>query len=265
MPRRRPQLPPDPSLNRRTGTAKPLSRIVAFCEGQTETLYLQSLANHVGRRLFEVEFVSEVGVPETVVERCVERKRELDRAAQRDDADSFDANFSVWAVFDRDEHPGFDNAILAAQREGIRLAVSNPCAELWAVLHLEDHGDRHVERGELQSRLKQLMPGYDHRRSPVFDFLAMHEHYAAARDRALRLSTIRQEAGAPFGCPVTTIFELTDLIIASARPPRERGRQADALRARIAEIEASEAYCNGTPAAFRERSRLHTQLKDLDD
>jgi hypothetical protein len=41
-------------------------------------------------------------------------------------------------MFDRDEHPNFARAIDLADRHGIKLAMSNPCLELWFILHFED-------------------------------------------------------------------------------------------------------------------------------
>jgi hypothetical protein len=62
-PRGRQAFKPAPSLNRRTGTAKPLSKIVAYCEGATEKLYLDQFASYVGRRLIDIEVVPEIGTP----------------------------------------------------------------------------------------------------------------------------------------------------------------------------------------------------------
>ena len=36
-------------------------------------------------------------------------------------------------------HPGLLEAALVAMKHGIRLAVSNPCFELWLALHFADH------------------------------------------------------------------------------------------------------------------------------
>ena len=57
------------------------------------------------------------------------RKLKRDRLATRD---------SVWAMFDRDIHKRFDEARDLARGNGIRLAISNPCFELWGILHYQD-------------------------------------------------------------------------------------------------------------------------------
>ena len=45
--------------------------------------------------------------------------------------DSFEENDQVWAVFDRDEHPRFDEAIALCDGHGVLVGRSNPCFELW--------------------------------------------------------------------------------------------------------------------------------------
>jgi hypothetical protein len=45
----------------------------------------------------------------------------------------------VWCVFDVDEHPKLAEARDQANANGIQLAVSNPCFELWLLLHFQEH------------------------------------------------------------------------------------------------------------------------------
>lgn len=47
-----------------------------------------------------------------------------------------------WCVFDVEcpvQHPGLSDVARRAEQEGIGLAVSNPCFELWLALHFKDH------------------------------------------------------------------------------------------------------------------------------
>ena len=44
----------------------------------------------------------------------------------------------VWAVFDKDDFPDFDNAILLAMDNGIQCAFSNEAIEYWFLLHIEN-------------------------------------------------------------------------------------------------------------------------------
>jgi RloB-like protein len=47
-----------------------------------------------------------------------------------------------WCVFDVEwpkNHPGLLEAVQQAHANGIHLAISNPCFELWLILHFQDH------------------------------------------------------------------------------------------------------------------------------
>ena len=70
---------------------------------------------------------------------------------------SFEKNDEVWAVFDRDEHPKFDEAVSLCESNGLGVARSNPCFELWLILHERDY-DRPDHRDAVQRELKNLRP-----------------------------------------------------------------------------------------------------------
>lgn len=60
------------------------------------------------------------------------RRRAIDEEAEIDE---------FWCVFDVEwprNHPGLTDAIEQARQNGIWLAISNPCFELWLVLHFQD-------------------------------------------------------------------------------------------------------------------------------
>jgi|ERR1022692_2479531 hypothetical protein len=62
------------------------------------------------------------------------RSRAIDEEAEIDE---------FWCVFDVEwprNHPGLHEAIEQAQQNRIQLAVSNPCFELWLILHFQDQG-----------------------------------------------------------------------------------------------------------------------------
>jgi hypothetical protein len=78
----------------------------------------------------------------------------------------------IFAVFDRDQHRGYMNALDQAKmldgklkndekrRIPFQAIASIPCFELWLLLHYEDiHAP--LSRGEVLHRLKQHIPGYE--------------------------------------------------------------------------------------------------------
>ncbi len=44
----------------------------------------------------------------------------------------------IWCAFDVDDHQTIDEAVRLALNEDINLAISNPCFELWLILHLQN-------------------------------------------------------------------------------------------------------------------------------
>ena len=81
----------------------------------------------------------------------VQRARDLKRSRTRQEP-GFD---EIWCVFDVDAHPNVNSAVAEARDAGIEVAVSNPCFELWLVLHLEDQ-TAHVDRRTIQRRAREL-------------------------------------------------------------------------------------------------------------
>jgi hypothetical protein len=150
----------DRPLKRRGPSRQPRIRILVVCEGKkTEPQYLRQLQHHVRNPRLHVEAVGPAGVPVTVVQTAIELRDQADDDArrQRDENLRWD---EVWAVFDIDDHPNVGEARRLANDHEIHLAVSNPCFELWALLHFADQ-QSHIERHVLRAILQRHVPGYD--------------------------------------------------------------------------------------------------------
>ncbi len=205
-------------LRRRGPLREPKRRILIVCEGRiTEAGYFKDLRAAFRNPLVDVEIDDAGGVPKTLVERAAARKREAERDAKsrRDEFLSYD---EVWCVFDVDEHPHLPDARQQARDHGIDLAVSNPCFELWALLHYQDH-TAHLERGDARRRLKSHLPLYE----KSLPFTQLHPAYAEAVRRAQELDRRREDADDPGGNPSTGVYRLTERIReggASNPPPR---------------------------------------------
>ena len=124
---------------------------------------------------------------------------------------SFEERDQVWAVFDRNSHPTFEQAVAKCRQAGVRTACSNPCFELWLVLHLEEY-DRPATSGEVQRRLHELFPAFHHKRSPGPEFYGLLTGLESAQIRARRQLGSRQAEDRPFGNPSTTVACLTAAI-----------------------------------------------------
>ncbi|MCG8922926.1 RloB domain-containing protein [Lentzea sp. CC55] len=128
--------------------------VLVVCGGQrTEPDYFKGLARARGARL---KVKSKVDSPENLVR----------YAAAVFTPDEYEG---VWCVVDADEFD-IDTARVAAARAEVGLAVSEPCFELWLLLHFADHR-AHIANGKAAcALLAKHVPGYAKKLDyPVFD------------------------------------------------------------------------------------------------
>jgi|CZKN01.1.fsa_nt_gi hypothetical protein len=198
------------SLRRRRSFREPLARFLIVCEGAvTERVYFTDVRRSE-RGIIQLEIVPG-GVPKSVVELAVRMKKESEREAERrqDDNLLFD---KIWCVFDVDEHPFVPEAKQQAEVNAISVAVSNPCFELWLLLHFQNQ-TAHIERQKVQHLCRKYMPGYE--KTPDCDILRPHQ--AGAMERATQLENwqvTRDSAGAN---PSTGVHRLIQQIQAACR------------------------------------------------
>jgi hypothetical protein len=177
------------------------------CEGKkTEPLYLRRFQHEVRNPRVHVETIGAAGVPVSVVETAIDLRAKASQAARREHDDNLLWD-QVWAVFDIDDHPNVERAKELARKGGISLAISNPCFELWALLHFVDWR-RHIERGRLRQELQRYLPEY----GKELNFEAMNSSYDVAVRRAHTLQEDAIAAEAPGRNPTTYVFLLTEVI-----------------------------------------------------
>ncbi len=132
-------------------------------------------------------------------------------AESRKQKDSFEKGDRIWAVFDRDAHPRFEEAVALCKQHGVGVARSDPCFELWLILHERDY-DKPCTRQEAQRELKRLRPEYDRDGAKTPDCADMARRVEEAEKRAEAQLRSRKEEGAPHDNPSTTVFRLTRAI-----------------------------------------------------
>lgn len=207
-----------PDLKRPPARLDPRRRFFLFVEGRnTEPAYFRALKRTVRTALIEIEIDPGVGVPYTIAEKAVERSCQLGLSPKsRRKKNSFEDRDQVWAVFDRDEHPNFVEAVALCQTHRIRVGRSNPCFELWLILHERDY-DRPNDRHAVQAELRQLRPEYeiDGTKTPDCDDLI--RRVEDAERRGAEQLRRREEEGSPFGNPSTTVGRLTCAIREAAQ------------------------------------------------
>ena len=193
------------SLRRRPSFRKTLPRILIVCEGKsTEPAYFQE-TRHLEKTPIELD-IHPGGVPKTLVERAVALKRLASRTAkrQKDQNQTYD---HIWCVFDVDEHPFLAESKQQAKANQLEVAVSNPCFELWALLHFRDQR-AHIERDPLHSECKVFIPGYE-KKLPASKLLPL---YGDALRRAQELDAWQRSRGCDGTNPSTGVYRLTEQI-----------------------------------------------------
>jgi hypothetical protein len=174
-------------LRRKIASRPERKTIVVFCEGEaSEPDYinaLKRLPNVRGNTAVNIEVATERGVPLTLVRRAVHRVAD-------DEVDE------CWCVFDVEwprNHPNLNEAMSLADEHGIRLAVSNPCFELWLILHFEDQ-TAFMNTDEAERKSRKL----DGRAGKRIDGDTYVQRRNDATKRAIRLSRLHEENETPF-------------------------------------------------------------------
>ena len=200
-------------LRRQRHCREPKRRFVVFCEGaNTEPGYLSALKRCFAFALIEIETIGGVGVPYTVAERATQRARELGLTRRRRRTlSSFEEGDQVWAVFDRDEHPRFTEAVRLCESGGVSVGRSNPCFELWLILHDQEF-DKPDGRHAVQAHLQRIRPEYDRNRRKTAQCGDLMARIEAAESRAEVQLERREDEANSFGRPSTTVGRLTRAI-----------------------------------------------------
>ena len=213
------------SQKRTSHNRRPRRRFYIFSEGKnTEKDYFKCLEIELGHRGTMIDYHGPLGVPKSVTEKAIEfaRGRGLvkTKGRRRKKLDSYEENDEVWAVFDRDEHPAFKEAIEDCRGAGVPFAYSDPCFELWLLLHLLPY-DAPCHRHKVQKELRRQLNGYDHNSGKTADFGPLIESLESAEDRAERQRDDRRKEGMEDGNPSTNVYELTRAIKHAGNPDED--------------------------------------------
>jgi hypothetical protein len=200
-------------LTRRGPSREPLLVLWVYCEGKTEVRWLDYLQRRFRDLAIHIEREGEVGAPTTIVERAAEKAREL-RRKRRNPTEGRD---EVWVVFDRDEHPDVAGPMGQACGLGIGVAFSNPCFELWPLLHCADQA-AWIHRHDCQRKLHGLHPKYHHDDHPYVDWPTIELGSPAAVHRSIELHRRGADAGDILRNPSATAWLLHERIAAGSDP-----------------------------------------------
>ena len=199
--------PPSGRRPRREHTPRRERRVIRILtEGKiTEPSYLTAGARHY-RHSVSLSLPASGMAPETLVDHATQhmRRRRRSRRGYQD----FD---EIWCVFDIDQHPNVPTAIHNARQSGIEVAVSNPCIELWLVLHVDDQ-TAYIDRRNIQRRANELQLTSG-KRIPDSAWNKLFDEFETARHRARALDQRHAGNGSPpRSNPSTDIWRLVDRI-----------------------------------------------------
>lgn len=193
---------------RRKVAARPQRReLLVLAEGQvTEEVYLLFWRRRARRHTL-VEIHEFHGAPMSLVEKAVEIKAEEERHEKRGLGRAHD---EIWCVFDVDVHPHLERASELAAANDIELAISNPCIELWFLLHFADQ-TAYIDRRAAQREAKAHLKCGKNLDDDALDSLA--ENFALAKERAQRLDEKHRGDGTPApGNPSSGAWRVVDSI-----------------------------------------------------
>jgi len=205
-------------LERKLGRRASYDRILIVSEGsKTEPLYFGEIRAAYRLHTANVEVrPSELG---TAPIQVVQYARELFEKGDRHKNIQRRAFEQVYAVFDRDEHGSYFDALkLADSLDGtlrndarqpvvFKAIASVPSFELWLLLHYEDI-KAPLHRDEVMRRLKLHIPGYE--KGAGHAFAITREHIEVATQRAERLAAMFTAYDDPE--PYTAIAKLVKLL-----------------------------------------------------
>lgn len=189
-----------------------------YTEGEvTEPIYFRGVRSAL--RAQGIEFGHRRGNPLQLLKYALKEARRLGYDAKKGD--------SIWCVFDVEcpkPHAQLPEAFAFAAKHDVRLAVSNPCFELWLVLHFRAHAS-HVDNDAIGRILERHLRGYT-RKNKRYDYGDVVNGYAEALSRARDLERRHQPDTPRWQMnPTTTAGELVDAMhefTRANRPGRRR-------------------------------------------
>jgi hypothetical protein len=185
------------SYRRKSGGREPRPVILIVCEGEkTEPNYFKAI-KHSRRVNAEVIIVPRKIQPKDIIKSAEQEKLSYREYEQ------------IWCVFDCDERPDFELSITSAKEKGFKVAYSNPCIELWYLLHYQTQ-NAHITKKVVDRKLKSHLPNYSKSR-PIYEELQHLETQAFENADAQEKHHVN--SGRQKTCnPSTTVHKLVEYL-----------------------------------------------------
>ncbi len=193
-------------LKRKRNPKDIICQLVIFCEDTYAAPdYFQALNKDTNNPSIRIIIEKGCGEPKSLIDKAIERRQAQVSQAKKDENKDI---HQVWAVFDKDRHPHFEEPIQKGEAKGVKIAYAIPCFELWLMLHFECYNAPGTHE-KIQKKFKKKMPDYGKGDKKTADFTELVKQVETAEKHADWLQTERYKEGINYGNPSTTIQHLT--------------------------------------------------------
>jgi hypothetical protein len=188
------------AVRRTAGELSAATRLLIVCGAEgTEPEYIRGLNRHLRNPSVQIKVLEKGRAPAQVVDYGIRRARAAERCGEGYD--------QLWCVVDVDDYTDHDSAIRTAAEQKspeAHVIVSNPCFELWLLLHFKDV--RHALGGYagVKPHMAKHVPGYDKTVQFARDYAARYPE-AMRRAKSLEPTGERWRAN-----PSTAMWRLVE-------------------------------------------------------
>lgn len=191
--------------NRRLGIKKELNRVIIACEGtKTEVCYFEAFFHdliqnkNISKSSFVIARHSHTDPIGVLKDLQAELKKDSEFEHQ-------------WIVIDRDEHESFADTLYQSKAIHVNVAYSNPCFELWYLLHFEDFNNS-IHRHDLPTRLNKYML-YSKSSTTIYQETLAFQEIAIERAKKLIITHSKERELNPIiDNPSTTVYQLVEIL-----------------------------------------------------
>jgi hypothetical protein len=140
------------------GTRKRFDKVLVVTEGKTEELYLDCFKWRFRYEALDIENSSETSPGQLLESAITFWRKSKSQSKKAKDSSYFSLPYdSVWIAFDRNGNTleQIDSTTREAQRQNINVAFSQPCFEIWLLLHFAYSTREFDACKEVMAALKQ--------------------------------------------------------------------------------------------------------------
>lgn len=177
---------------------------VYFDDAETAPKYFELLKKKVSRYVK----INVKGAGNEALDLALGKRANLSSKEKSDQHDETDRD-EVWAIIDCETNVSHGESEKKRGKKGeVKVALSNPCYEVWTLLHLEDTGTLFANCDAVLKRLHEVWKREFQEDFPRHKAQAAYERIARHRDRAVEWAKKQRNQGQSW----TEIYQLVESI-----------------------------------------------------